>query len=422
MKKDNGEKLDMKLIHGDLPLSPGIAGGDFVLAEVTDTRLMGVVGLHIQREKETGYLHQFFYLDLEEYGFEEYRSLEATFQGDGAHRTVSDFDKQRVQLELSDLFGGLGGNAVVISEREALYLIHSALAVNRENGTEVPEEEAEIQPLLDSVPDLSPSEIASLWGKMCVKPASDLELVNYYIMRLTGLDMAGAEYLQAPEGVFDRFTMESPGTLFRNEIDEDSQAEPRESTARAYYSTSLIEDNSGYRIIRSETEVMGPKVTGFKVISDMRISGWEVSSILRQEEYVSVYGISEDADQWAISQYIKEAIPDATQNVHGNGILTMLYQKNNSHVNSRIYRMDHDTVGAIYIDNNGEILVSSSFIRNLNGLERKLKRILLEAKIPLDHKGRYGFPEATLGSYISGDYGVYKNFLDFIQIFTEGNR
>ena len=71
----------------------------FVSAEITDTRLMGVVGLHIHWEvKEAGdwnSFHQFFYFDAEEYGLDSYRS----YRGE---------DEDEVENIIDSMFGGLG--------------------------------------------------------------------------------------------------------------------------------------------------------------------------------------------------------------------------------------------------------------------------------------------------------------------------
>ena len=80
----------------------------FVEAYVTDTRLMGVVGLYICWENESDdedfvtHLHQFFYFDAEEYGLETYKSS-----------VGGDIDDIRA-IELA-LLGGLVGKKVALT-------------------------------------------------------------------------------------------------------------------------------------------------------------------------------------------------------------------------------------------------------------------------------------------------------------------
>ena len=85
----------------------------FVDAEVTDTRLMGVLGLHIHWLVSEGFeqrhVHQFYYYDVVEIGLDFVASVNGN---DGA----------KVSKELKADFGGLGAHMVPLSEAEARYL------------------------------------------------------------------------------------------------------------------------------------------------------------------------------------------------------------------------------------------------------------------------------------------------------------
>ena len=112
----------------------------FVSAEITDTRLMGVVGLHIHWEvKEAGDwngFHQFFYFDAEEYGLDSYRS----YRGE---------DEDEVENIIDSMFGGLGGKMVALTEREALFLVHDCVRDAKMMGLRLPEPREEYAPLLE---------------------------------------------------------------------------------------------------------------------------------------------------------------------------------------------------------------------------------------------------------------------------------
>lgn len=90
----------------------------FLSAFITDTRLMGVVGMYIHWElSNNDYIndfHQFFYFDSEEYGFETYKSL------------FGDNSEEIIMTEQA-LIGGLGGNKVSIGEKEATFLVQNIL-------------------------------------------------------------------------------------------------------------------------------------------------------------------------------------------------------------------------------------------------------------------------------------------------------
>lgn len=93
---------NFKVIRGGAVASIRNNTRTFKSAFVTDTRLMGVVGLYISWElSNKNYksdFHQFFYFDAEEYGFETYKGL------------IGD-DEVALNVIEQTLIGGLGGDA-----------------------------------------------------------------------------------------------------------------------------------------------------------------------------------------------------------------------------------------------------------------------------------------------------------------------
>ena len=97
-----------QILRGGLAESAATSRKEFVSAYITDTRLMGVVGLvvHWQLPENLSKDHffQFFYMDAEEYGFDTYRSVLTSGTDDGALEAVDDL----LAVENS-LIGCLGG-------------------------------------------------------------------------------------------------------------------------------------------------------------------------------------------------------------------------------------------------------------------------------------------------------------------------
>ena len=81
-----------QILRGGLAESAATSRKEFVSAYITDTRLMGVVGLvvHWQLPENLSKDHffQFFYMDAEEYGFDTYRSVLTSGTDDGALEAV----------------------------------------------------------------------------------------------------------------------------------------------------------------------------------------------------------------------------------------------------------------------------------------------------------------------------------------------
>ena len=103
----------------------------FVSGEVTDTRLMGVLGMHLHWElpypTAEPNLHQYYYYDIEELGLETFR----TYAGD---------DPVAVDLACKKLFGGLGARMNPITEREGRYLASHFISETKRKKQALPEE------------------------------------------------------------------------------------------------------------------------------------------------------------------------------------------------------------------------------------------------------------------------------------------
>ena len=130
----------------------------FESAYVTNTRLMGVVCMYIHfrlpDNPSMSDLHQFFYFDAEEYGFETYRGI----LGD---------DMDAVQDAEDTLASGLGGQKAALSLREAMYLLQEYVRFNQRSKLPLPEGLSEYGFLLNQDVLLNQPEQYILMGKLC---------------------------------------------------------------------------------------------------------------------------------------------------------------------------------------------------------------------------------------------------------------
>ena len=103
---------------------------EFVSAYVTNTRLMGVIGMHIHFKLPDNEMlddfHQFFYFDAEEYGFETYRSVVGN-------------DQDKIKEIEGSLIGGLGGEKVSLNFEEAKAILHEYVLFNVTRNLPLPE-------------------------------------------------------------------------------------------------------------------------------------------------------------------------------------------------------------------------------------------------------------------------------------------
>ena len=103
--------MELKVLKGGKSSSL-ITEYRFAGGEVTNTRLMGVLGMHLHwllpYETENRDLHQFYYYDIEELGLESM----GVYIGD---------DEIAVEVTAKSIFGGLGAEMKSLTEREARY-------------------------------------------------------------------------------------------------------------------------------------------------------------------------------------------------------------------------------------------------------------------------------------------------------------
>jgi hypothetical protein len=148
---------NFKVIRGGAVASIRNNTRTFKSAFVTDTRLMGVVGLYISWElSNKNYksdFHQFFYFDAEEYGFETYKGL------------IGD-DEVALNVIEQTLIGGLGGSKVNVTEKEATYLVQKYTAMNKDLSIPMPEPLNEYSFLLGEPVLLSDKEQNVLMDKI----------------------------------------------------------------------------------------------------------------------------------------------------------------------------------------------------------------------------------------------------------------
>ena len=404
-KNDNKNSTGLRIIEGNLLIDPIEAGGDFVSAEATNTRLMGVVGVHILRDQGSDTFHQFFYIDTEEYGLDDYQS----FLG------MTDEEAEKKKTEL---FGALGGDWKSITEKEALFLVRNATRINSRRKLPLPEGLDEYRPIIQSDVALTLSELAELWEKITIKPRNDYELINYYIMRMVASDSQGMRRLSAPRGDLRPINVSNPGTLLRNEITKDDSTDKN-----IYTCVSLMDIDKNYQLVESQIEIVDHLVKRFIPKPPLEISPWETSLILNQSEYL-IYATIKDSsgakdDDKHFSKLMSSIFDTLTESEYDFGTLYMVLRKNNDHVRNKIYRLDHDTLGVVCHLYTDEVVIEGNDILHVETIEKMLLAASLVEKIDIEIKGRYKFPEPVLVRFIDSNLERFSDFLEYIQKFQD---
>lgn len=392
-------KSDFKVLRGGLLDTAITSRKDFVSAYVTNTRLMGVIGMHIHFKLPDNEIlddfHQFFYFDAEEYGFETYKSV-----------LGNDTDKIK-EIEGS-LIGGLGGEKIPLQFEEAKALLHEYVLYNVTKNLPLPEGLAEYRFLLEKDAVLSEPERYILQGKQCVKLESEYELVNYFLMRCFGKDFTGAAYLAAPNVVQDFFPEFKMATFLKNNI----KVDPDDNS---YVSESLIEFDSKYYMAVTSIKVNHMKVCECEKISAFQISNTEAAMLLARPEYITVYDVTEDMS--GFGRTATDLTANAMITKYDSGTLYMMFHPNNKHVNKQEYRLNEDVLGLYFLSDNGQLICASYSIDDVLQLEWDLVRSPYRKRItPLD---KYQFQEAVLYEFIQSGFPYFEEFVAAISMGDE---
>ncbi len=414
------------VLKGGLDETVGHGPKVFRSAFVTDTRLMGVVGLHVHwtlpdNEVNTE-LHQFFYFDAEEYGLDTYESV-----------LIAD-DEESNDLEIlreeeENLFGGLGGVKVPLNEREVRLLVQEYVELTISLGLELPGDTSEYAFLLSPRLEPDQAERDALMAKQCTTIDSPYQVINYFLMRCFCKDRTAAKFLTKHYVRTDLFPDLKPATLFKNTIDP--APDPTSGMNTDYYATSadadfgtfqthtaylcesLIATDDAYSLVVTQVTLDHLQVVRFERISCFRVSETEAAMMLTKPEYVTVFDVVEDAPPFMHNTTAMSR--RSMMSFHDNGTLFMVFHPHNDHVSRREFFLNEDVQGTYYATDFGQLILSSFSEPGIQALERDLFRSNYFRYVEI--AGRYQFPDPVLYEFISGDY---EDFLDFVEQMMEG--
>ena len=369
---------------------------------VTDTRLMGVLGLHlhwkylISGQEDYRHLHQYYYYDIEEIGLDSLK--------------VYDFDDEAAALLAEKAaFGGLGAAMVPVTEKEGRYLVCSFIDGTKKKGQPLPKEAADLSFILDDPVSLTDSEMSELNSKICTEIHTSNEVVNYYLMRVFGKDKEGADLLKkegVPEDRFEDVSLPKHATFLQNRVDSFVDDEGKQS----YLAESLTESDNGYHICVSELELDGKKVISAKKISEMSISTAEASLLLSTDEYVSVFEIETDMDYFDIA-FAAFAV-GMTKTSHETGEMFMEFNTNNKHVEKKLFRLSDDVFAIYYSTDFGQLIVGTYSPLTATLAESKLMQIFGQ---DLVCTGRYHFAQSVIYEFALSGYDDFDEFISSIE-------
>ena len=387
-----------------------------IAAEATDTRLMGVVGMHLgwqlrdiadihdeSAKKALSLLlgesnivtefHQFYYYEAEENGLE---SLSEIWSG----------DPREIRLAKDRNFGGLGGNLMPLSEREACYLIGLFVNMSRKRSTASADALAELSAYASGAAPFTEEEIADVNFKICEHPKTDYGAVHYYLMRMAGCDEDGARLLVSRHADPSNIKLGCPSqraVMRRNSaeryVDENGRV--------TYLCETLLDRESGFYLAFSEIELSDREVIFSELKNEFKISFREAEQKLRRPEYISFYEIKSDDESF--DDEFAALIPKASRKWYENGLLFMEYNKDNSHVEQPLFTLSDDLKASYFLTEASQLVVASYSSSGILSAENMLHASPISGR--LAPMGRYSFSHPLLGDFIDSGYDDFVEYL-----------
>lgn len=370
----------------------------FIGGSVTDTRLMGVLGLYLHwtltlDSGEPEDLYQYYYYDIEELGLDSIK-------------LYSFKDVRSAYVALKASFGGLGARMVAVNEKEARYLVNSFIEETKRRKQPLPPEVSELGFITHRAVHLSEDELVTLQRKMCTPVVTDYGIVNYYLMRCFGKDEEGAALLRSRDALpsdFEDVSMEKHATFLKNSV--------RVSEDFSYISESLVESGNSYSIVVSELRLQNNTVCSARRLFVMPISVMEASLILTSSEFVSVFEIISQMDRF--DRDFSSLSIGTTKTEHETGTMYMCFKPDNSHVEKSEFRLADDIFAIFYVTDYGQLIVGTYSMEDMISVSKLLSEKETAADICLTSK--YNFAQSVIYEFAQSDYTDFDDFVDDLQ-------
>lgn len=348
----------------------------FIKAYVTNSRLMGVVGvrLHFEGDKP---LTLFFHLDYEEYGFDRFEAYEAS-------------DDESIERITQSFMGGLGAQLVEVSLKDASSLIYTAVDVGSKYYYDVPLEFFDYEYLLE---DYCEPLTQDLCSKICCNINSDVEAIHYFLMRTAGLDyeLRDFKFLENP---VDFHFCDEPTVLLKNEIiaEEDT-----------YVCRSIIDYYDAYKMIVTRIKMHGHKIESCTILNELVLTAKEASFQLNKKELIMIC-YSEEVEAFKLK--LEKLKPSMLKNIYDGGTLYTEFQTHNRHVERSVFYLNGDVFGTFYVTDTNQIVISCFEVEALNAIKCELKenfeQVNILAELEAENPIVYNF--VTSGSQDFFDY------------------
>ena len=382
---------------------------DFMSCQATETRLMGVVALKVTwrgKEKPRARYYQVIHLDYSEYGIDEYLEFDCT-PGTDTYKQ----NKEDMNYHWDHFTGVMGGDVVNIPPSAMLRLIDMALPlagsdIDREYDDSTNEEFREYAVMrLDMMRkalerqgitvDLCSPEDAMRY--VSEKRLGAYAVINYFIMRVVDRDFDAACMLStiARDELMD-CELAEPGiqTLIKGNITKSDRETdpPDDGTSYPYRCTITTLGRAGYYhstfviYLDGDSRTRDSVVTQLDIGTVLKLSEYESAVQVARREYLTVLQCPDEIIDGFDGRYIAP-LAGVDPTMVPNGWLYTIYNKENSHVNKREYKIGDDVYGYALLTIGGELVLMSNELTRINMIDNAAVMSMYGPYLKL--KGRY---------------------------------
>ncbi len=359
----------------------------FNFAKITNSRLMGTIGLIIGWDIKGEFYNQYFLLDAEGLGLADYVSLRNP-------------TKDESYREEERLMGGLGSDRINISKEEALLLVKHFGNKNKQYEKPLP---GDVKQYIDIIENYETEmNIYDIYPKICKHIDNEVEFINYMTMRFVAWDKESLKYFSKNEEISNMNITSINGTLLKNQVTSRGDGK--------YISNAIYEDYDGYYTckvaftISKEEDVF--KINSMLVTDKEPIFDFEVFDEISKPEYVSEYKLTENKEEF-LERFYKEN-PFVLKSEMEEGILFTRFNFDNNHVKKDVYVINND-IKAIYYQVEDKFYIATYSDRDMKYINKMVQNNYKEY---LSIGEGYYFEENVLYDFAESGSTDFYDFLD----------
>ncbi len=360
---------------------------DFIFAKVTNSRLMGSIGLLIAWKDKEDRLDQYFLLDAEGLGIADYVGIKN--------------EKEAVlKREEERLMGGLGAERIFISKEEALFLVYHFGNKTLSYHKKLPGNIKEYFFMLEKKVEKSCPK--NIFSKICKTIETPIEFVQYMIMRFIARDKEALEFFSLNKEIGKMHITHINGVLLQNKITRLDE--------NRYSCQCIFEDKEEYYKAKIGIQIVfleeGYKIRSFILGNKKKVDPLYVLKELKRPEYIGIYKVK-NAKRF-IEKFHKDN-PYCMRSNFEKGSLFTQFNKNNDHVKEETYLISEDIYSIYYINEKNQLIVA-----NYSEKDRLMVDEILYTKYEkeIDLEKEYVFQGSLI--YEFAEKG-YEDFYDFIK-------